>query len=122
MQCSRALGRSPPGGDAAGNDRKLITNGPYSVVRYPDLTGECLLVSGNVLLLASKGSWFTEGGLWDTVLGRTVACATVALVASVMLSKVWRLDEEDERLGKNFGQQWDEWVKRTPYRLIPFIY
>ncbi|TBU37118.1 hypothetical protein BD309DRAFT_877058 [Dichomitus squalens] len=122
-QCAgRTLGRSSSGETAARDDRKLITDGPYSLVRYPDYMGECLLMAGNVLLLASRGSWFTEGGLWNTVVGKGLACSVIAFVASVALRRFWMVEKEDELLREEFGQQWDEWARRTPYRLIPFIY
>ncbi|KAI1791148.1 hypothetical protein LXA43DRAFT_889735 [Ganoderma leucocontextum] len=121
-RCYRELGHLFTWEVAVRDDHKLVTTGPYSIVRHPGYTGYYLLLAGNVMLLASKGSWFTESGLWNTLLGKGVAGAATAFLASVALRLFWRLGEEDQMLKKEFGEEWDEWAKKTPYRLIPFVY
>ncbi|KAI1791291.1 hypothetical protein LXA43DRAFT_1082758 [Ganoderma leucocontextum] len=121
-RCYRELGQLFTWQSVVRDDHKLITTGPYSIVRHPSYTGFYLLVIGNVMLLASKGSWFMEAGLWHTVLGKGAACSATAFSVMVALRLFLRVDEEDQLLKNEFGEEWDEWAKKTPYRLIPFVY
>lgn len=41
------------------------------------------------------------------------------LVAYMLLS---RTPMEDKALRGVFREQWDEWAKTTPYRVIPFVF
>ncbi|KAI0703262.1 hypothetical protein C8Q76DRAFT_824102 [Earliella scabrosa] len=94
---------------AVRDDHKLIIEGPYNIVRHPSYTGWYCVIAGNLLLLYSKGSLFVESGLLGTLVGKAVAaCMTVYMG--------WT---EDELLRKEFGTEWEEWARKTPYRLIP---
>ena len=73
-------------------------------------------------MLASAGSYFTEAGLWETITGRAVAYSVIGYLSWVTANLVRRTVEEDAILKKEFGGQWEEWAKRTPYRLIPYIF
>ncbi|KAF9043352.1 hypothetical protein BJ165DRAFT_1484449 [Panaeolus papilionaceus] len=81
-------------------DHKLITNGLYSVVRHPAYAGVLLTQPGILLWNAASGSWVRECGILNTS----------------------RLPQEDALLKKTFGNEWEEWASRVPYRLIPGIY
>lgn len=35
---------------------------------------------------------------------------------------VMRVPKEDEVLREKFGAEWEVYARRTPYRLIPYIY
>ena len=121
-RCYRELGRFFTFEVAVRDDHKLVTTGPYSIVRHPGYIGYFLLTAGNIILLASKGSWFRESGLWKTLWGKGIACAATAFMVTVALRLFRRVDEEDQMLKKEFGEGWDEWAKKTPYRLIPYVY
>lgn len=121
-RCYRELGHLFTWEVAVRDDHKLITTGPYSIVRHPAYIGYYLLVAGNVILLVSKGSWFMESGLWNTLWGKVVAGSATAFLASVALRLFRRVYEEDKMLKNEFGDEWDEWAKKTPYRLIPYVY
>ncbi|TBU47890.1 hypothetical protein BD309DRAFT_950784 [Dichomitus squalens] len=110
--CHRELGRFFTWEVAVRDNHQLITSGPYSIVRHPGYTGWLLLIAGNFALLASGGSYFREAGLWKTITGRH--WVTVNLLK--------RTAEEDAILEKEFGVQWENWARKTPYRLIPLIY
>ncbi|KAI1791146.1 ICMT-domain-containing protein [Ganoderma leucocontextum] len=122
LSCHRALGRLFTWEMSVRDDHELITSGPYLVVRHPSYTGLALIACGNIMLLSSKGSYFVEAGLWNTVAGKALACSLSAYLTLITLSLFARAPEEDVMLRKEFGAQWDQWAKRTPWRVIPFIY
>jgi protein-S-isoprenylcysteine O-methyltransferase Ste14 len=72
---------------------RLITNGPYAIVRHPMYFG---------LILAAFGSLF----LYQTWTGIfLIACA---------LGVIRRALREEEVLSKEFGAEWTEYSKRVP--------
>jgi protein-S-isoprenylcysteine O-methyltransferase Ste14 len=44
-----------------------------------------------------------------------------AWAISMLLVFVARAKKEDDMLRKEFSD-WDEWAKKVPYKLIPFVY
>ncbi|KAI8998638.1 hypothetical protein BD414DRAFT_475638 [Trametes punicea] len=120
--CHRALGRFFTWQMAVQDDHKLITTGPYSIVRHPSYTGFVLLVVGKTLALLSPGSYYVENGMLDSTFGRTMAGAVVGYLAFVSFALLRRIPKEDEVLSKEFGAEWQAWAKKTPYRLIPYVY
>ena len=101
---------------------KLVTTGPYAVVRHPGYTAFVVMLGGNVLLLASGGSYFAAAGLWDSALWRAATCLVVGHLIWVGASLCWLTADEDAMLRKKFGEEWDEWARRTRYRLVPYVY
>ena len=122
MACHRALGRLFTWEMSVRDGHKLVTGGPYAAVRHPSYTGFALIACGNIILLASKGSYFIEAGLWNTVAGRAVGYTMSAYLALLTLTLFARARQEDVMLRKEFGVQWDKWAERTPWRVIPFVY
>ncbi|TBU57109.1 ICMT-domain-containing protein [Dichomitus squalens] len=120
--CHRELGRFFTWEVAVRDNHQLITSGPYSIVRHPGYTGWLLLIAGNFALLASGGSYFREAGLWKTITGRAVAGSIIGYLSWVTVNLLKRTAEEDAILEKEFGVQWEDWARKTPYRLIPLIY
>ena len=104
-------------------DPKLVTTGIYSVVRHPAYTG---------ILVASVGwvlSCFSRGSSWDTYsYGAPEHLKRWAFVSWVMMYVVYtvyivaRAPLEERMLSKAFPEQWEMYTKRTPYRLVPYIY
>lgn len=122
MQCHRTLGRFFTWRLAVLDGHQLVTAGPYSVVRHPSYSGFLLILAGQGLMTFSRGSYFVASGLSDSVVGRAVALVTMGWLAFVSANMVGRVRTEDDVLRKEFGTQWDEWAKRTPYRLVPYVY
>ena len=62
---------------------------------------------------------FGRGGAPGAVLRTICASAWYAWWVAV---GVVRCRTEDEELRKKFGAEWEAYARKTPYRLIPYIY
>ncbi|OBZ68767.1 putative protein-S-isoprenylcysteine O-methyltransferase [Grifola frondosa] len=120
IACYRSLGRHFTFQLSVIDDHKLITGGPYSIVRHPGYTGFVLFTIGLLTCEYGSGSWIAECGLMSTWIG-IVAFSWAIYFVYVTVLLVARVPTEDSILQKEFGVQWDEWAKRTPYRLVPGI-
>jgi len=121
-QCYRELGRLFTFEMAIRKDHRLITSGPYSIVRHPAYTGVLLTVVGIVCWHAGSGSWVRECGPLRTRIGQGAICLYAGLMSLIMTGLMTRMSVEDEALEKTFGKEWTEWEKRVPCRLIPWLY
>jgi protein-S-isoprenylcysteine O-methyltransferase Ste14 len=119
--CYRILGRRFTFELGIRKDHKLVTTGPYAIVRHPSYTGGLTAVMGIALCHLSTGSWLVE-------------CSGLMLDSWLVWSSVWvlgfvtavpwlgtRMQKEDAMLKREFREQWDQWVIRVPYKLIPGI-
>ncbi|KAH9854230.1 hypothetical protein C2E23DRAFT_727279 [Lenzites betulinus] len=122
ITCHRALGRFFSWQLSVQDGHKLITTGPYSVVRHPSYSGWLLLAAGQPLTLLGLGSYYFESGLWGSSWGKIAAGTVVGYLAFVTTVLCRRINTEDEVLSKEFGEEWKLWAKATPYRLIPYVY
>jgi protein-S-isoprenylcysteine O-methyltransferase Ste14 len=82
-------------------EHKVITTGPYSVVRHPLYSGAMLLMPSMALLL---GSWYGVIG--------SLILYTVLVFRTVM---------EDQTLMRELNG-YPEYARRVRYRLIPFVW
>jgi protein-S-isoprenylcysteine O-methyltransferase Ste14 len=80
---------------------KVISTGPYAIVRHPLYAGALLLMPGTALLL---GSWY--GLLGSIILG-------LCLVVRIIMEEKTLLRELDG---------YPEYTRRLRYRLIPFVW
>jgi protein-S-isoprenylcysteine O-methyltransferase Ste14 len=95
------LGKQHSGEVTVQKGHKLITKGPYKWVRNPMYLGLILFPLGIGLVF---GSW----------IGITLPILLVFLF-------IWRIRDEEELMGKEFGDEWQKYSKHS-WRLIPFIY
>jgi protein-S-isoprenylcysteine O-methyltransferase Ste14 len=81
--------------------QKVISTGPYAIVRHPMYASASLYLLGTPLAL---GSW------WG-----------FAPIAAMMPFLIWRLIDEERFLAKNLPG-YTEYQKRVRYRLVPFVW
>jgi len=82
-------------------DQKLISTGPYAIVRHPMYSGALVMLLGTPLAL---GSWW----------GLLVFIPMIFVI-------VWRLLDEEKFLSKNLSG-YKEYCEKVQYRLVPFIW
>jgi len=82
-------------------DHKLISRGPYRIIRHPRYLGIMMLYLGLSLLFLSQ----------------------IALILTFITFFViiWRISDEEKLLQQQFGNEWDEYKKRT-YNFIPYLF
>lgn len=122
LSCYRALGKLFTFELGILKDHKLVTTGPYAYVRHPSYTGLITGVLGFSLCHLAEGSWLREcsGLSLDDRLGQSLMSVWAlggVFVISVMIA---RTEKEDNMLRKEFSE-WDEWAKKVPYKLIPYV-
>ncbi|KAL7284868.1 hypothetical protein ACG7TL_002181 [Trametes sanguinea] len=120
--CYRTMGHYFTYQLALVNDHKLVTWGPYSVVRHPSYIGALAVSTGQLLMQFAPGSMLVESGVLNSSIGKAMTGVWVAYVVFSMMIVVKRVPKEDAVMRKEFGEQWDEWAKRTRYALAPFVY
>ncbi|KAG7095608.1 hypothetical protein E1B28_006335 [Marasmius oreades] len=126
-------------------DHRLVTSGPYALVRHPSYVGAILSGVGAVMFtLGSRGSWFMEcSGMVPISLKSSfgpgleesytlfpqsnryftsffVLGTLVGVMALIIL--VPRMTKEDEMMKQKFGKEWEEWRARVRWRIVPGIY
>lgn len=121
-QCYRTLGRFFTLELAVHGGHKLVTEGPYRYVRHPSYTAWSFGSVGVCLMSATRGSWFRESGLLETQWGQMVFafCALYIVYGTVGLTL--RVPTEDEMLRREFGEEWEAYARRVPYRLVPYAF
>jgi protein-S-isoprenylcysteine O-methyltransferase Ste14 len=82
-------------------DQKVVSTGPYAIIRHPMYAGAIVMFAGIPLAL---GSWW---GLFFFFLTMPIL--------------VWRLLDEERLLHKNLPG-YTEYTQKVPYRLIPFVW
>lgn len=82
-------------------EQKLVSTGPYAIVRHPMYSGALLMLLGVPLAL---GSWW----------------GVLALIP-ITLVIVWRLLDEEEFLAKNLTG-YPAYTSKVKYRLLPYVY
>ena len=80
---------------------RLVTDGPFRLVRHPRYAGILLFLSGIALVFRS---WLA-----------------LALVVPVLAVLLWRIADEEALLRETFGPEWDAYAGRTR-RLVPFAW
>lgn len=122
LECYRTLGRHFTFELSLRKDQALITHGPYSIVRHPSYIGTMSVTTGMVLCQLGSGSWLSQCGAFNYTVGIVAALVWALILKSVDVMLLARISKEDAVLRKEFGVQWDSWAKKTPYKLIPFVY
>ncbi|KIP03762.1 hypothetical protein PHLGIDRAFT_225163 [Phlebiopsis gigantea 11061_1 CR5-6] len=120
--CYRTLGHQFTFEIAILKGHTLVTDGPYSLARHLSYTGACMVVLGTTLMV------FAEDGY---VVGCDMAANSLAwnimvrcwqtLAPFSAFSVIRRASIEDAELRKLFGEKWEAYRRRVPYKFIPYV-
>ncbi|OAX37002.1 hypothetical protein K503DRAFT_771940 [Rhizopogon vinicolor AM-OR11-026] len=103
-------------------EHRLVTSGPYSVVRHPSYAAYLLQYAGLVVMYWSQGSWLRESGILQMPFARVLAAMCFFMFTAGVSTGVRRVPMEDRILHGALGEEWENWAKRVKYRLIPGVY
>ena len=122
VACYRALGAHFTFDLSLQEDHKLITDGPYAIVRHPSYTGFLLIAVGAMLTQLGPSSYWVQTGMWMTSSGKAAGFVYMVIVALSGIITFARIGKEDAMLQETFKEEWDEWAKRVPCKLVPYVY
>lgn len=120
--CYRALGRLFTYQITIREDHKLITFGPYGIVRHPSYAGAVIGVPGSILFLFGPGNWFWSTGILWTFPGLIYSLTWILFQSWALYGLLLRIPVEDALLKSQFGVKWEEWASRVQYKVIPGVY
>ena len=98
----KALGRNWSISLEIREQHRLVSSGPYALIRHPMYTSFLLMGIGQALLLSN---WMVG----------------LAGLAGFAILYFLRVDKEERMMLANFGQQYRAYMERTK-RIIPFLY
>lgn len=122
VQCYRALGPYFMYEQCIRKEHKLITTGPYAVVRHPGYTGVLMCFVGSCIVHGGPGSWLRASGLLGRGWVRAAVVVGCLIKTAVIITFFRRTTEEDRFLSERFGKEWENWARRVKYKLVPFVY
>jgi len=83
------------------SQHRLITGGPYKLIRHPSYLGALIFLIGIPLTF---GAWFP-----------------LLAIPGVMVGLKWRINDEEALLNEHFGSEYQQYQEKT-WRLLPYIY
>lgn len=122
IKCYKALGSLFTFEVGIHKGHKLVTDGPYSIVRHPSYTASIMLFAGVNCCQMVRGSWVRECGMLSTWAGKIFVACWIVGTGAASFGLAMRAPKEDKLMKKQFGKEWVEWTQRVPYRLVPGIY
>ncbi len=51
-----------------------------------------------------------------------ITLANLALVFTITIGLLGRMSKEDAALRLRCGKEWEDWARRVPYKLIPWLF
>ncbi|KIK48942.1 hypothetical protein CY34DRAFT_797737 [Suillus luteus UH-Slu-Lm8-n1] len=103
-------------------EHKLVTSGPYSIVRHPSYTGLLLQDIGIIVMYGSQGSWMRQSGILHAPFAKVLVVVNVLFVVIGIWLSISRPAIEDNMLQRAMGDDWKNWAKKVKYRLLPGFY
>ena len=101
------------------SDHKLVTHGLYSYVRHPSYTAVPFVFAGVLLTVTAPGSVLCDYlGVWST--GKLMIVLALG-IARGTYTFMCRAEVEDQVLRKEFGEEWEEWTRKVPYKFVPGV-
>lgn len=122
LACYRELGKFFTWELSIKKDQRLVTTGPYSVVRHPSYAASALMGLGTVLMHFAPGGWYAECVGYTSWASKLFAFMWSAWELMLPLALMTRVEKEDSVLREKFGGEWDAWRRQTPYRVVPLVY
>jgi protein-S-isoprenylcysteine O-methyltransferase Ste14 len=122
LYCTSTLGKFWSFELSIRKEHRLVTSGPYSVVRHPSYTAYILQYVGIMVMYGSQGSWMRESGILQVPFVKVPAAICLFLITAGAWASIRRPPVEDKMLQRAFGKEWEEWAKKVKYRLLPGIY
>ncbi|KAG1795986.1 uncharacterized protein HD556DRAFT_1441819 [Suillus plorans] len=120
--CMSTLGKFWSFNLSVRKEHRLMTSGPYSVVRHPSYAGLLLQSAGTVVAYGSQGSWMRQSGILQVPFIKALTSITFVLVIIHTWISLSRPAPEDQMLQGALGEEWETWAKEVRYRLVPGIY
>ena len=102
-------------------DHRLVTTGPYRIVRHPSYTGVIMTATSIALIHGTRWSWVRESGLLRYLPGKIGAAIFAFVIAVTPPALLWWMKAEDRAMRRQFGEEWDAWAARVRYMIIPGI-
>jgi protein-S-isoprenylcysteine O-methyltransferase Ste14 len=109
-------------------NHKLVTSGPYAVVRHPAYIACLLSHVGGFGVLAAKGAYTRECVVHDWRHTNIPVVSWLAMTLFVVFTVnstitgyhlVKRTGWEEDVLRRQFGKEWGEYTERVRYKMIP---
>lgn len=124
LWCYQALGKFFTFEISIRPGHKLITHGPYGIVRHPSYLGIALVLTGIIIAEASPNSYLTSCGVFATYpVVRWIFVGWAAMLEWFVYSlAIVRPAVEDSNLRAAFGEEWEEYHKRVPFKILPGIF
>ena len=119
--CYRELGKYFTFEMSVMKDHKLVTTGPYGIVRHPSYTGMIMTSASTFLLHATRGSWVRESGLLRYLPGKIGAAIFAIIICMIPPVLLMRMEAEDRALRRRFGDKWDAWAAKVRYMIFPGV-
>ncbi|KAG1893460.1 uncharacterized protein F5891DRAFT_1066739 [Suillus fuscotomentosus] len=121
--CYRTLGRYFTFLLSVRQDHRLITTGPYAIVRHPSYTGMMMLCLGIIILHGSRNSWLRASGVSARIPGVLPVIAGASIFCTAVNFALFsRMKREDRMMHSAFGEEWEAWARNVKYRIIPGVY
>ena len=118
LWCYKTLGSLFTFELAIRHNHKLITSGPYAIVRHPGYTGALIINTSVIIPIFCAGSYVYECRIMSTLVGG-ILVVWVAVLGYAIVALLGRGKIEDEELRKEFGGSWDSYSRSVPYRFVP---
>ncbi|KAG2031139.1 hypothetical protein BDR03DRAFT_1016388 [Suillus americanus] len=123
LYCMSTLGKFWSFHLSVRKEHRLVTSGPYSVVRHPSYTGLLLQSVGIAFMYGSQESWMRQSGILQLPFVKVFAMTGFFLfITSAAWVSINRPAEEDQMLQRALGAEWENWAEKVRYRLIPGVY
>ncbi|KAG1733691.1 hypothetical protein EDB19DRAFT_2026685 [Suillus lakei] len=94
-------------------EQRLVTSGPYSVIRHPSYTGYLLQYVGFVIMYGSQGSWMRQSGILQVPFMKVLAAIVFSMFTAGALVSISRSPVEDKMLQSALGEKWENWAKES---------